>query len=494
MNPHKKNLISKLLIIFIWSLFIQIPVYSSNPQAWYEDEVIINNGESPFSDKNQSTPEWQSAIYLYNKWIIWGYKDGTFKWKNEVNRAELSKFLILARYGKNFNTSYYTWNLEFQSSLADVKQDEWYAPYVNASNFYNIIDWYSDWNFKPAKTVNTVEFLKMISIAFDLELWIDFSYTDIPNEAWYKKYVWVSEKYHLFPNRSNNKLIPSKKLTRDEIAVAIYKIITKDLNQNETKYIVNNNDKNKSNIDISSEIEIYDTDQISNDLLLEYIEVVLMNKTTKLFSNNVYITPSPKWVSIFWLSWKQLIDLTFPRSKDALKSISLEEYLVKYPSNLWKNDSSLIAHSSLSEENKKVYKTYHNLFLNNLHLILEWPVKDYYLRYFKFSENELEQSVVRYEYLWDLDFSDSSDIYILLLNEDLIKDIEKNKNDLKINKIFNNNVIITDNFISWISDKYHFNFDFKNYEKYKINNNMPIYLQKRLDILERYIQKYPSDL
>ncbi len=193
---------------------------SNTPLAWYEDEVIINELKSNFKDKWQNTLEWKSANYLFDEWIIWWYSDGTFKWDNLVNRAEAAKFLVLAKFGKHFNTSYYTWELSYKTKLWDVKQGEWYASFVNMAEFYNIIKWYDDWTFKPGEWVRRWEFLKMITKTFNLDENLPHDFIDI-NWAWVDDYAWIVNEYDLIPNIWN-KLGYWDFMTRDEVSVAIY--------------------------------------------------------------------------------------------------------------------------------------------------------------------------------------------------------------------------------------------------------------------------------
>ena len=188
------------------------------PPAWYEDDVIISKNKSNFKDIWIDTLQWESANFLYNKWVIWWYSDGTFKWNNLVNRAEAAKFLILAKFGQNFNS-----NENYRTNLWDVKQDEWYAPYVNKSESLGIIKWYNDWRFRPEQWVNRWELLKMLTRTFNLEENLSYDFTDV-SQGWIKQYAWIVAKYDLFPNIWD-KLNPWDYLTRNEVSIAIYQLI-----------------------------------------------------------------------------------------------------------------------------------------------------------------------------------------------------------------------------------------------------------------------------
>ena len=190
-----------------------------SPPAEYENEVETDNYNNPFSDTNINTLEGKAALNLYHRAIIGGFPDGEFKGIRYVNRAEAAKFLLLA---KKINVL----NLKNNGKFWDVKEGEWYVKYVMTAAQKGIINGHPDGSFKPADPVNTVEFLKMLTLTFDLEKNINFSYTDVKQDDWFAKYVGTAEKYNLFPNRYFNKIKPSTQLTRNEVAVAIYKYLS----------------------------------------------------------------------------------------------------------------------------------------------------------------------------------------------------------------------------------------------------------------------------
>lgn len=191
------------------------------PPAGYEDVVITNPGsyENPFSDTDIETLEGQAASELYRRGIIGGYPDGEFKGNKEVNRAEAAKFLLYTRYETVEDE---TNNGQF----SDVLDGQWYTKFVVTAANMGIINGYSDNTFKPANTVNTAEFLKMLTLTFDLEQNLPYSYTDVSETDWFTIYAGIAEKYNLFPNRSENTLLPAENLTREEVAIAIYQYLT----------------------------------------------------------------------------------------------------------------------------------------------------------------------------------------------------------------------------------------------------------------------------
>lgn len=189
------------------------------PPAGYEDEVItsFNSYKNPFNDTNISDMEGYAAAELYRRAVIGGYPDGEFKGWKDVNRAELAKFLLLARYESVIDISN-------NGKFPDVLDGQWYVKFVVTAANLSIINGYPDGTFKPENTVNTAEFLKMLSLTFNLQAGLDYNYGDVDNNAWYAKYAGVAEKYNLFPLRGG-KLYPDSLLTRNEVAVAIYQFL-----------------------------------------------------------------------------------------------------------------------------------------------------------------------------------------------------------------------------------------------------------------------------
>jgi len=191
----------------------------SLPPAGYEDAVIVNTKayENPFPDTNTEYNEGKAASELYRRGVIGGYPDGEFKGAREVNRAEAAKFLLLAKIGS-------VEELKNTGKFPDVMEGQWYVKFVVKAANMGIIQGHPDGRFRPQNTVNTAEFLKMLTKTFNLEENLTYSYSDISPSDWFVHYAGTAQKYSLFPNRST-KLEPSKIMTRDEVAVAIYQFL-----------------------------------------------------------------------------------------------------------------------------------------------------------------------------------------------------------------------------------------------------------------------------
>ena len=129
---------------------------------------------SVFTDIGALTLYRDSILALKSQNIISGYADGSFKPDNTINRAELLKIIIGAKYPVIDN-------LFSRSCFKDVPSDQWYTKYVCFAKGKNIIAGYSDGTFKPDQVVNYVEALKMLLETYGL-----VTQKTIP---WYQGYV-----------------------------------------------------------------------------------------------------------------------------------------------------------------------------------------------------------------------------------------------------------------------------------------------------------------
>lgn len=184
----------------------------------YEDEVRTVPVQSRFSDTGLDTLEGVAANKLAALGVIGGFSDGTFRGGQPVNRAEAAKFLLLSRLGGVAEA-------RNNKRFLDVLEGEWYVKYVINAAQLGIINGYPDQTFRPANTVNTAEFLKMLSITFSLTEDIAHTYADVPAGAWYERYAGAVQMYDIFPGRPDGKLMPEKFLTRGEVAIAIYTLL-----------------------------------------------------------------------------------------------------------------------------------------------------------------------------------------------------------------------------------------------------------------------------
>jgi hypothetical protein len=175
-----------------------------------------------FVDVDTSHPNAEAIEYLKDKGIIQGYSDGTFRPGNSVNRAEILKMLLLGlgyKVPENKNNGRFT----------DLEQNSWYLSYVNYAVDLAVIAGYSDGTYRPAGTLNRVEFLKILLRTYGLNLTdypISTLYPDTPRDAWYAAYVQYSKDYSLMDTDAKGNFNPGNAVTPGEVAETIWRLLT----------------------------------------------------------------------------------------------------------------------------------------------------------------------------------------------------------------------------------------------------------------------------
>lgn len=167
-----------------------------------------------FPDSPIFTLEGKAAATLRDKGVVTGFPDGELKAYEPINRAQVAKMLLLF---KNVSADSTT-----TTQFTDVLPGSWYASFVNTASRLRIVDGYSDHSFRPQNTINTVEFLKMLTNTFNVRTGIPHNYKDVPSNAWYNNYAGLAYQFNLLPGRKPGFLYPDARLTRGEVIIALY--------------------------------------------------------------------------------------------------------------------------------------------------------------------------------------------------------------------------------------------------------------------------------
>ena len=156
---------------------------------------------------------------LQERGIISGYPDGTFKPDQTLNRAELIKILV-------GGTGIQPLLQDYKSCFPDV-QFEWFAPYVCYAKNKGWVQGYPDGTFKPGKTVNKVEAIKMLvnSQGYDVPTTIiGIIFDDVDNSQWYAPFIQVAKAKGLLEETGTN-FSPNGEMERGAISENIYRAI-----------------------------------------------------------------------------------------------------------------------------------------------------------------------------------------------------------------------------------------------------------------------------
>ena len=197
-----------------------------------------------FNDTSGSRNE--SAInYLYEKGVVEGYDDGSYKPSNKINRAEFTKILIESKYPGEATGS---------DCFLDVKGD-WYAKYVCYAKQLNIVDGYGDGTFGPGNYINLAEALKIVLETYDIE------FTQYSEQwVWYVPYEKTAEDLALL-NYVYTDI--DEEINRGEMAQLVYNVemYLEGENENEITYA---NDKECFLYD-DTESYVYDYRELLED-------------------------------------------------------------------------------------------------------------------------------------------------------------------------------------------------------------------------------------
>lgn len=141
-----------------------------------------------FTDVSGQKLHADSIQFLAEQGVVQGYADGSYGYNKAINRAEMLKILVEARYlneNKVF-LSDYTFNC-----FSDVPANEWFTPYVCYSKSKGWVNGYEGNVFKPAQNINFVEALKLVSVVFGDSFSV--------SEPWYKSIVESASVQNLIP-------------------------------------------------------------------------------------------------------------------------------------------------------------------------------------------------------------------------------------------------------------------------------------------------------
>ena len=173
---------------WIWETFLKETSKPFNPsQPEPEPEPYVEPEPVAYvAMRDIGGHKYEDAIwYVYNNGIVQGYEDGSYKPDQTINRAELLKIIVEAKYDNEFEA------YDSQSCFSDVAASQWYSKYVCFGENEYIVEGYNDGSFKPATNVNFVEALKLAMIGFGM------GYE--AGEPWYRNIVEEASEGNMIP-------------------------------------------------------------------------------------------------------------------------------------------------------------------------------------------------------------------------------------------------------------------------------------------------------
>ena len=163
--------------------------------------------------------------YLKSKGIVGGYPDGTFKPKQQVNRAEALK-LILSPVLPEDRLSIYAHSL-----FTDVPDGSWFLPYTEAArSTLGVISGPPEkTKFLPGDPIKMSEFLKMFLLTQHVdpqgsykELTEPLS-SDVSSDMWFFPFIRYALSSSMIMIHDDGTLRPQETLTREDVAQLMYR-------------------------------------------------------------------------------------------------------------------------------------------------------------------------------------------------------------------------------------------------------------------------------
>lgn len=175
--------------------------------------------DKPFTDVPKGSAGYEGIEFLRNGNVLTGYEDGTFKPDNRLNRAEFAKLIANPFILRNARvTDCMNENVKPEDQtvfFSDVQRDAWYAPAVCTVKVSKIVNGYDDGTYKPNRTINVAEAMKMLASTFAYDIVTE------PNDEWFMPYARALAERHAIPSSINNFSDP---ITRGEMAEILYRL------------------------------------------------------------------------------------------------------------------------------------------------------------------------------------------------------------------------------------------------------------------------------
>lgn len=157
-----------------------------------------------------------------------GNPDGTFRPNRSLNRAEFLKIALASSPRVRVSPS------DAADCFPDVSRDDWFAKYVCLAKKRGMVSGYPDGEFKPGRSVNYAEGLKILGELYD---YVAYSAND---EEWYAGYVRAAQfnktalpssiKYDRSLTRGQMARLAAAFRAHDEGELETYRLAEKSLN------------------------------------------------------------------------------------------------------------------------------------------------------------------------------------------------------------------------------------------------------------------------
>lgn len=176
---------------------------------------------SPFPDLEGTHPYFQQILDLYNRRIISGYGDGTFRANAKISRAEFVKIALGATNCFDCTLPTDAQRLRYTPNrpFPDVNLPAWYYFCISIAKDLGMVTGYGDGFFRPEQNISRAEAAAVLIRQSNIELQdapVE-AFADVPDFAWYVDYVYTAVQIGLIPEQ-NGIVRPDEQITRGEFS------------------------------------------------------------------------------------------------------------------------------------------------------------------------------------------------------------------------------------------------------------------------------------
>lgn len=170
-----------------------------------------------FSDLNPSADYYQPIVDLFNRGVVSGYSDGTFKPNNAITRGDAAKMLALALKLNIKNPT--------NPLFTDVPRSNEYYPYIAALSEADIINGYSDKTFRPQEPITRGQMAKIITLGykFGVSSKLNHNFKDVSSKNANSNYIQTLVDLGITKGRTPITFEPFSSVTRAQLATFIWR-------------------------------------------------------------------------------------------------------------------------------------------------------------------------------------------------------------------------------------------------------------------------------
>lgn len=205
------------------------------------ESVRRDTGERslPFSDIDEDHPYYSAIASLYERNILEGFSDGTFRPDDQINRTEFVKIVLGATSCLDCTrpTPFELERFFEPYPFPDVSFGQWFAFCVSKAKKLGIIQGYGDGTFRAGQNISRAEAVAILLRAANIPL-VQESETavlssasqaqdlrDVPEYAWYRGAIVTAIDLGLIPVRDGGFVLPEQQITRGEFAFMATKLL-----------------------------------------------------------------------------------------------------------------------------------------------------------------------------------------------------------------------------------------------------------------------------